>query len=133
MAGTEVDDFVRALLSAAPPSAPGTELPAVAGEPTPVLQVQLSGNVVVELNSHIDDMQRTTAVGTTAVAAEPADQLGEETTEEIVPATGEHDVTAGAKPAEASTADEASADPTQTPEPGPDDPPAGRPGPDPVV
>jgi hypothetical protein len=64
LAGSEVDEFIRALLNAAPPSAPGTDLPAVAGEPAAasVLQVQVSGNVVVELHNAVTDVVPTEVV-----------------------------------------------------------------------
>lgn len=66
LSGSEIDEFVGALLTAAPPSAPGIELPAVAGEATApsVLQVQISGNVL---------SRRTGPVAVPDVNSEPED------------------------------------------------------------
>ncbi|SHN05445.1 hypothetical protein [Cryptosporangium aurantiacum] len=80
LAGSEVDDFIRALLSAAPPAAPGADLPAVAGEAVapPAVQVQISGNVVVELNHNVAD-------ATPVATAETPDLLDEpETTGDLL-------------------------------------------------
>ena len=112
----EVDEFIRALLNAAPPSAPSTDLPAVVGETAlpPVFEVQLSGNVVVELNTKaVADVDQAATVGEEPVA------------------TGDV-FSAGPDSAGPDSADQDSADSAEPPAPEPagDDSPGRRPGPD---
>lgn len=49
LAGSEVDEFIRALQSAAPPSAPSSGAPPAVAGPSSVFHAQVSGSVVVEL------------------------------------------------------------------------------------
>ncbi|MFG1920364.1 hypothetical protein [Cryptosporangium sp. NPDC048952] len=131
LAGSEVDEFIRALLNAAPPSAPGTDLPAVAGEALApsVLQVQISGNVVVELtnNASVDVDQDVVQVAVTASeTTNPTKVLVPPDEEVIEGAATTGDVLAKL----AALPEEGSADASERPAPGGDDPPGPRPGPD---
>ncbi|GAA0264341.1 hypothetical protein [Cryptosporangium japonicum] len=111
LAGSEVDEFIRALLNAAPPSAPGTELPAVAGEAVAasVLQVQVSGNVVVELHNASPETATDQTTTTKVLVPPDTDVLDQAAT------TG--DVLSGLTAVP--DAPEESADPPQRPAPDP--------------
>jgi len=79
LSGGEVDEFIRALLNAAPPAAPSVQLPvglptAVGEAPaSSVFQVQISGNVVVELNNAAADVVAAVSAPDAQPATTPAD------------------------------------------------------------
>ncbi|MFI5955730.1 hypothetical protein [Cryptosporangium sp. NPDC051539] len=134
LAGTEVADFVRALLEAAPPSAPGTGLPAVVGEALapPVVQVQLSGSVVVELNTvNADAMQQTTVGGIATAPVEARSAPADESPTTPVKPEPVQFRSAETLPVATESAD--AAETSDVPSTGSHDPSVGRPGPEPVV